>query len=292
MADVEIELVVTDLDGTLWTTDARIPDETRAAVRRFETAGIPVIIATGRRAGSTRGPLVDTGWLPPAVLLNGALGVDLTTQHRFHRGGYERDDATAVLDAFLAVGIEPCIYVDDGEIEVCVGATPASHHDHVASFGAAVATVELAEVTESRHVLGFSVLGMDEQAARTVTDALAGIGTPHLAPDRIYGGHSLTVAPPSASKWDGVTAFCASRGIDPARVLAIGDGPNDLELLAHAAVAVVPVDGRPEAVALADHVVGPAAEAGWAELLDIVGIGARTSTPDRSMPDRSTPGSR
>lgn len=269
--DADIELVVTDLDGTLWTTAAEIPAQTAAAVSTLETAGIPVLVATGRRLGSTRVPLDRAGWLPPAVLLNGALGVDLTTRDRFHRGGYTPVDAEAVLAAFLAAGFEPCIYVDDGDTEVCVSPSPSSHPDHVASFGPAMATAELAEVVASRHVLGFSVLGMPERPAETLGAALVDVATPHVGPDRLYGGHSLTVAPKSASKWDGVVAFCAARGLDPTRVLAIGDGPNDLELLEHAAVAVVPADGRPEVLALADHVVAPAADAGWAELVDIVG---------------------
>jgi hydroxymethylpyrimidine pyrophosphatase-like HAD family hydrolase len=54
--------------------------------------------------------------------------------------------------------------------------------------------------------------------------------------------------------------------------MAIGDGPNDIELLANAAVAVVPGDAHPAARLLADHVVGRAADGGWADILEILGI--------------------
>ena len=52
-------------------------------------------------------------------------------------------------------------------------------------------------------------------------------------------------------------------------MLAIGDGPNDVELLTHAAVAVVPESAFPDALAVADHLVPPP-DGGWAKILDLV----------------------
>ena len=80
------------------------------------------------------------------------------------------------------------------------------------------------------------------------------------------------VAPRGRSKWDGVAAFCAGQGLDPRAVMAIGDGPNDVELLANAAVAVVPHGAHPAVRRRAHHVVGRAEEGGWADILDILGI--------------------
>ena len=64
-------------------------------------------------------------------------------------------------------------------------------------------------------------------------------------------------APPEISKWSGVLAYCAEQGIDPARVLAVGDGANDLELLDGAAVACAVATATPDVLARADHVIGP-----------------------------------
>ena len=66
-------------------------------------------------------------------------------------------------------------------------------------------------------------------------------------------------------------AYCRHAGIDPERALAIGDGPNDVELLTAAAVAVAPANGHPAARDAADHLVGPAADGGWAELVGLLG---------------------
>ena len=81
-----IGLVVTDLDGTLWERPETIPERTLDAIAELERRSIPLLIATGRRVASTRDPLAAVGLAPPAVVLNGGLGVDLASGQRFHRG--------------------------------------------------------------------------------------------------------------------------------------------------------------------------------------------------------------
>ena len=54
----------------------------------------------------------------------------------------------------------------------------------------------------------------------------------------------MTVGPNGLSKWNGVLAYCELAGIDPNRVLAIGDGANDREILTNASVALVPEDAH------------------------------------------------
>lgn len=265
----DTSLVVTDLDGTLWEHPATTPRRNVDAVTEVLSRGVPVLVATGRRLGSTKKPLAALGLAPPAVMLNGSLGVDLDTGSRFHLGGFSPDAAHRILSTFRDAGLEPCVYVDD-DVPVWVGDQPSTHADHMASFGADVGRGDLAALVDSHRILAFSVLGISEAAATEVGEGLAGAATPHVAPDRTYGGHAVTVAPSGDSKWDGIEAFCARQGLDSSRVLAIGDGPNDVEMLEAAAVAVVPADGHPSALALADHVCARADDGGWAELPDLL----------------------
>ena len=68
-------------------------------------------------------------------------------------------------------------------------------------------------------------------------------------------------------------------------MLAIGDGPNDRELLAGAAIAVAPADGHPDVVRDADHVVGSPRDGGWAEILDLMlSRRSRVSAGRRGLP--------
>jgi hydroxymethylpyrimidine pyrophosphatase-like HAD family hydrolase len=264
-----IELVVTDLDGSLWVRE-EIHPATRAAWTDLEQRGIPVIVATGRRLTTTREPLARAGLAPSAVVLNGALALDLATDERFHRHHYDAETAARVLDAFRAAALDPCVYVEHTDIEIYVGARPSTHPGHLASFGPRAVTADLDEIVATLPVLGFGVIGHPLEPLMTVVAGIGAHAETHLAGDALWGGDTLTVAPPGLSKWAGVLAFCERAGLDPERVLAIGDGPNDVELLTNATIALVPEDAFPEALALADHLVPPPHQGGWARVLDLV----------------------
>jgi Cof subfamily protein (haloacid dehalogenase superfamily) len=265
-----IQLVVTDLDGTFWDRDDDIPPAHVAAWHELERRGVHVIIATGRRISRTRDPLARVGIRPHAVLLNGALAIDFATGSTFHSNHFDPSGAQSVLAAFRSVGLDPCVYVDDPDLDIYVSATPSTHAGHLASFGPRAVPADLDEIVATRPVLSFGIIGRPHgDLARVVTAVGTGFET-HLLWDSSYGDHTLSVVPLGISKWAGVLAYCRLAGLDPDRVLAAGDGPNDRELLKAAQIAVVPTNGYPEIVALADHVIAPPSDSGWAEILDLV----------------------
>jgi hypothetical protein len=266
-----VDLVVTDLDGTLWHTDDHIPDAVLKAVAELERRGVPLLVATGRRLASTRAPLARVGLAPPAVILNGALGVDLATGERFHRAPYRPEEAVATLAAFRSVGLDPVVYVDDPVFDVFLTETPSTNPGHVTQLGDTAAIGVLEEIVATRPVLGFSMIGVPRAEAEAARDAVGTLSEAHLDASIDYAGLvSFTVAPRGQSKWDGVVAYCRVHGLDVDRVLAVADGANDLELLDHAAIAVVPSVAHVGALARADHVIPAAAEGGWADILELV----------------------
>ena len=265
-----VDLVVTDLDGTLWFGHEETHPATVAAWRELERRGVPVLVATGRRVRSTREPLARLGFAPPAVMMNGALAIDLGTHERFHSWHYEAAHATAILAAFRAADIEPCVYVDHAKVDVFVGERPSTHPDHLTSLGTTAQRADLDEIIGSVPVLMFGIMGHDIEPLHALAQQVTETAQPHIAASDQYGGHSFTVTPAGLSKWTGVQAYCRRAGLDSTRVLAIGDGPNDRELLAGAAIAVAPADASAEARADADHIVGSPRDGGWAEILDLM----------------------
>jgi hydroxymethylpyrimidine pyrophosphatase-like HAD family hydrolase len=266
-----VELIVTDLDGTLWHTDDHVHPEVVAALDELTRRGVPWIVATGRRVASTRRPLARIGLAPPAVVLNGALGLDLATGERFHRAPFPRDQAVATLAAFRSVGLDPVVYVDHPDLDVFLGPVPATNPRHVADLGTSAVTDDLVRVAAEEVVLGFGMIGVPHTDAVAAHDAIGDLAEVHLDRSLDYPGMaSVTVAPPGQSKWDGVVAFCTRHDLDPACVLAVADGPNDLELLEHAAVAAVPAVAHPAALERADHVIPAAADGGWSAVLALL----------------------
>ena len=266
----DIQLVVTDLDGTLWDGDERIHERTLSALRTLEHRGTPLLVATGRRPRSAAAGLAREGLTPPAVFLDGAVGYDIATQDRFHRAAFTPADAGAVLAAFESCGISPCLYVDRPDADVVCGPQPSTRPEHVAHIGEWLAYDDLAAVVAEEDVLAIGVVGYDEAALRRTLEAIGDAASAAVVRDFMFGDATLIARPPGVSKWAGVEAFCQRHGLDSASVLALGDGENDIELLTAAAVACVVSDGCDAALALADHVIEPAAAGGWSTVLDLV----------------------
>jgi hydroxymethylpyrimidine pyrophosphatase-like HAD family hydrolase len=163
------------------------------------------------------------------------------------------------------------VYVDHPTVDVFLGPRPATNPGHVTSLGDTAATDDLARVAAEEAVLGFSMIGVPHADGVAARDALGDVVEVHLDRSLDYAGlASLTVAPLGQSKWDGVVAYCRARGLDTDRVLAVADGPNDVELLDAAAVRAVPAVAHPVALERADHVIPAAADGGWAEVLALL----------------------
>jgi hydroxymethylpyrimidine pyrophosphatase-like HAD family hydrolase len=272
-----VELVVTDLDGTFWLHDLQVAPQVLAAVAELERREVPLLVATGRRLASTREPLAKFGLAPPAIVLNGALGLELDNLERFHLAPFPVAEALAAYDAFVSVGLSPVVYIDDPRYDVFISDSPSTNPAHVQALGdtagvrwgpnARTGVDDLRAAVGESPVLGFSMIGVPFEAAEAAFAALAPFVEVHLDRSIDHPGlAAMTVAPRGQSKWDGVVAYCAAHGLDSTKVMAVADGPNDIELLTNAAVRVVPKVAHESALALATQIIPSAQDAGWSEV--------------------------
>lgn len=266
-----IRLVATDLDGTLWGPDMVVPEPHARAVAELGRRGITVLVATSRRARVVRPCLERAGLALPAVLVDGAIGIDFRNGERFHEAVFDEGGAAAALEAFRRSGLDPCVYVDDPHFDVVVSRTPSTCAAHLASFGERARSEDLDLAVATRRVYAFSVLGLPApQLGPLAHDLVANGAQVVLFPEPRFGGYRLTANSGGVSKWSGIEAFCERAGISAGEVLCVGDGDNDLVMLDRAAVAVVVRGASKRVLATADHVIGPPQDHGWVSLLDLV----------------------
>lgn len=268
-----IRLVVTDLDGTFWDRDLTVPPAHLAAVRELEHRGVEVMVATSRRRRVVAEHLGRVGLSPAAVVLDGAMGVDLRDGTRFYESAFPVSAAVHVLALFRAGAIEPCVYVDENEADVVLPPVPSTSPTYLDYIASVARTGDLDAVVAVPGVFGFSVMGRSRVELAPVVDALTAFGVElMLLHEERYDGWSLIVAPPGVTKWSGVVAYAESRGIGPDEILAVGDGDNDVDLLTRAGIAVAIRGGSGRAMAVADHVVDGPESNGWPS---IVGLACR-----------------
>jgi hydroxymethylpyrimidine pyrophosphatase-like HAD family hydrolase len=275
-----VQLVVTDLDGTLSDAQERIHPASARAIRELVAGGVPVLVATGRRLRMAAAVLEAGGVAAPAVVLDGSLGVDLPAGRVFHRMAFPPAAARSVLAAFAAADLGPCVYVERPGVDLVVDGNPSTHPQHLARAFPWADRADLPGVVASEPVFAFTVVGHpDRRRLDPVLEAVGAAGSGSIVHDLLYGGYTLQVRPPGVSKWSGVLAFCADRGLDPARVLAIGDGANDVELLEAAAVPCTVATAAPAALSRARHVLDPPTTGGWAAVVDLVANSDPTHRP-------------
>lgn len=267
-----IRLLATDLDGTFWGPDFVPPPEHIAAVDELARQDVTVLAATSRRPRLTRQRLADHGLALPAVLIDGAVGIDFRTGERFHEAVFGAEAARDTLAAFQAYGLDPCLYVDDPEIDIAVSRSPSTCATHLEKLGRLAGTRDLTETATTMSVYAFSVLGLDREVLAPVARELAGANgaTVVLYPEPDYGKFGIVVNPPGVSKWSGIEAYCTLNGIKSQEVAAVGDGLNDLEMLRQAGVGIGVRGGRDEVIEMADFLIEPPERRGWHNLVGII----------------------
>lgn len=263
-----LRLVATDLDGTLLRDDLTTSKRTRDALDAARRQGVLVVPVTARQPVGVRHIADDAGFDGWAVCSNGALGVHLTTGERL----FEEPIAVAAqqrLVAALAERVPGLLHVsvrDGGEGFVAQEgyADLARFEDHkrdVSTMGAHELAVVLAEPS-LKLVVRHPELGVDELLA-----AARDLGHDDIALTH-SGAPFLEVMAASVNKAWGVARLCERLGIDREDVVAFGDAPNDVELLAWAGRGVAVANAVPEAIGVADEVTASNEDDGVALVLE------------------------
>ncbi|MEM7326669.1 MAG: HAD family hydrolase [Actinomycetota bacterium] len=260
-------LVVTDLDGSFWDEELRCHGRTLDAVGRLNANGVPLLVATGRRANSARAGLVANDLHLPAVLLNGALGVDFRTDDQFHSRPFTRQAAAEVVNTLAAVELYPVMYLADGSVRGPEQVTTAQRHR--TQLLADYIVADAADVADNHDILGFSMIGLTHERLEPVLAAVpTNVADVDLYNDKLFQAWSVHLQPVGLSKWDGIQAYLAHAGLQPERIVVIGDQTNDLEMLRNADVALGVAGGHESVLDLADRVIPHPRDGGWAEVLD------------------------
>ncbi|GGZ99603.1 hydrolase [Streptomyces spiroverticillatus] len=267
-AATAVRLIATDLDGTLLRDDKSVSERTVAALAAAEAAGIEVFFVTGRPArwmGVVSDHVHGHGL---AICANGAAVVDL------HASGelievrpLERSDALATVTALRAAAPGTSFAV-----ELTTGIHyepdyPPFQFDPAASIGTA------------EELLHAQAPGLDAPVIKllahhpTMTPddfldlARTAVGT-HGSVTRSSPTALLEISGPGVSKASTLARCCAERGILPEEVVAFGDMPNDIEMLAWAGRSYAMGNAHPAVLAVASGRTAPNEEDGVAAIIE------------------------
>ncbi|MEO7980351.1 MAG: HAD family hydrolase, partial [Sporichthyaceae bacterium] len=242
-ADRTPRLVATDLDGTIVCRDGTVSDRTVAALRGVEALGVPVVLVTGRPArwmGEVAERIGHTGL---AVCANGAVLYDLHTEQVVEHHPIPVDVGLEVARRLRAAVPDVAFAVEllDG-----FSHEPSYLARYDAGIERAVGPLEELYTAPALKLLArHEAMGADHlmAAARTALGDL--VEVTHSA----AGSALLEISAAGVSKASGLARFAAARGVEAADVVAFGDMPNDLPMLAWAGWSYGISDGHPDVLA-------------------------------------------
>lgn len=270
-----VSALITDLDGTFWSTRSEVHAASLAAIDAVDAANIPFVIATGRRAQGTLLGLRPYGLHNrPGILMNGALARDRLDGESFLVEAIALDDAKAVLTRCREGDLEPVAYVDHPETDMLVGPGGAAGADYLARTVGYAMVDSLDASLPDNPVIGFGAFGFKLEKLQPICDAIneAGLATAIIGESLYEGNYGLMVQAHQIDKQTGIDAWCRRNSIDPTRLAVVGDGHNDIEMLRNAHIAIVPESAAPEIRELADVVIGRNEDGGWEQLPEILGL--------------------
>lgn len=254
------DLVILDLDGTIIDPyrHADISPKVRRVIDDVQAAGVPVTIGTGRTLDYVRAHVDHLGIITPMVTTQGAVIGDPVTGQVLHETDMPLDaarDAAAWLDEVQPISV---FYFgdSDGHTKIIQNRTgpDSDFYDHVfglprtmaASFG------DLLAPAGAHPPVKFIAINNPEEEV-------------DIAPDlkeRFRGRLSITRTHAwlvegtalGIDKGEGLRTLCRLLGVDPQRVLAVGDNDNDIPMLQAAGFGVAMGNANAGLKAVADWI--------------------------------------
>jgi len=260
-------LVATDLDGTIVRSDACISPRTLSVLARIETADVPFVMVTGRPPRWMAQVADQTNHRGLAICANGALLYDLHTEQVVQSHLLDAAAAEQVVAALRQAVPGIAFAVERGPADGKPGGFAREPHyvpkweqedlQVLATDDELFATGAVKLLARHRELDSDALLA----AART---ALIGMAeTTHSSADGL-----IEISAVGISKASGLAAFCEQQGVAAADVVAFGDMPNDLPMLAWAGYSVAMGNGHPDVREAADEVTGHVDDDGVAQVLE------------------------
>eukprot|EP01035_Chromulina_nebulosa_P001429 gene1429-1906_t len=260
-----IELLVSDVDGTLVTKDKRLTDRTKAAVKLLREAGIGFTITSSRPTVGMRFLVEPLGITLPVGAFNGSSIVtpDLQPleQHLIPAPAVQTS-----LDVLNEFGIDIWLFTNDQWLIRRDDGKYVPHERDTIQHDPVVVEDFAPFMDGVCKVVGASAdFDLLARCEATLQQAL-GDAAEAVRSQNYY----LDVTPPGQDKGSFVQAMATRLGIDTDAIATIGDMRNDLAMFRVSGMSIAMGNASDEVKAQATHVTTSNAEEGFAGAVEMI----------------------
>ncbi len=271
-----IRLLAIDIDGTLVNSANQLTPGVCAALRRAQSAGIRIVLATGRRYSRTL-PLVAPLALDlPLVTASGALVKCPLSHQTLFQAEFDPQALRAMLAHLDLNGHHAVMYSDsfaagfDFYCRTLDVDTPELTDFYTFNRNCARVMPSLLSDPPSGLFAGFA---MGRQMPMwTLCDELQRLWPAqlevHVLRSPRYLGYMCEIAPAGITKWSGIRQLAEQYGIADAEICAVGDDVNDLPMIRAAGLGIAMANAVPVVKAAAQRIAPSNDQDGVAQVVD------------------------
>jgi Cof subfamily protein (haloacid dehalogenase superfamily) len=270
---------LTDLDGTLLSSDATPSEHTVRIISRAFEEGAVISYATARSFQSSNAVVSQIPWRYPLVLYNGALLFD-PVQKRVLDGYWLHQETTnEIVRIGKSFGLVPLLFALDNEDKERVLHEKLFRTGDMQFLASRPNDPRFNEVKElacpdSIRTLILTYIGMLEELIplkEAVTDALGSQVHIHLMKDNYINNHYfLEFSHPKANKQEGLAIWAKAVGCSPAEVTVFGDNLNDAGMFLTGGIKIAVANAHSDILKMADVIVQSNDQDGVANYIEAI----------------------
>jgi Cof subfamily protein (haloacid dehalogenase superfamily) len=261
-----IRLVAVDVDGTLLDSSHHLRPEVRDALERLSVSGISLVLATARGPMALRGIVAKLNFSPLLVCFSGAWigqldAPSLTVTNVLLDKRIPAASAQLILTGAFAHHIEPNVFTPETWRVRTITKEILAESQIVESHPLITADL-LGEHEEPSKIMLMTSQGEPAKVLRLIADSVQSFSTATFSKSNY-----LEIIASGVNKAKALTDLTITLGVDLSEVAALGDGDNDVEMLAESGLGIAMGNASPRAKSAADWVTGTNDEDGVAQAL-------------------------
>ena len=259
------QLVATDLDGTLLTSEGTVSPRTRLALDHLDQLGIPLVVVTGRPVRWMDELWGAIGGHGLAILSNGAVVYDVA-EREIRTTHPLPVDVMADVVARLRARIPGVAFALEKAGGIGIEPQFRSRFDNESQTDTSPVSVGRAEDLLDDLTVKLLVQHEEFDAEAFWQDVEDAVG--HLVTTTWSSAHAMVeISAQGVTKATTLATLVAELGLGPSEVVAFGDMPNDVAMLQWAGVSYAMANAHPSALQAATHQAKSNDDDGVAEVL-------------------------
>ncbi len=270
---MDIKLISFDLDGTFLDDGKNIPEDNMRAIEAAAGKGIHIVPATGRTYTGLPQILRDIPFIRYYITANGAHVYDAREDKIISRAEiplalalkfYDyADTLPAIYDCYKLT----CGYMTESMWNKCGEyiSNPAMLK-HVKAMRHPVPDLRQYLIETGEDILKMQMFFTDMQERQRQLEIMPGLFPELVFSSSIPGNIEINIA--GGTKGQALVRLCRLLGFEADSAMALGDGSNDLDMVAAAGLGVAMDNAIDELKAVAKYVTGNCNKAGFARAIE------------------------